>query len=135
MSLAAADRTLEILDETDALARIERYGLQLQAGMGAILRARGIEHSFSGHPSMGGLFFSPSPPHHYRDWLHSDYTFYDAMAEELHDLGVLCEPDSREPWFACEAHAADDSLQVTLKAFEQAVDSTMDKLDRKAATG
>ena len=53
---------------------------------------------------MSGLFFSETPPRDYRDWATSDYTFYEALAPQLHDLGVLCEPDSREPWFVCEAH-------------------------------
>jgi glutamate-1-semialdehyde 2,1-aminomutase len=51
------------------------------------------------------------------------------MAPELHELGVLCEPDSREPWFICEAHAKDDSLAQTLTAFECAVDTTIEKLE------
>jgi glutamate-1-semialdehyde 2,1-aminomutase len=51
------------------------------------------------------------------------------MAPELHELGVLCEPDSREPWFICEAHVADDSLEHTLNAFEQAVDITLEKME------
>jgi glutamate-1-semialdehyde 2,1-aminomutase len=42
---------------------------------------------------------------------------------------VLCEPDSREPWFICEAHAKDDSLAKTLDAFEKAIDVTMEKLE------
>ena len=67
--------------------------------MSQILSQRGIKHSFSGHPSMSGLFFSEKPPRDYRDWASSDYTFYEALAPHLHDLGVLCEPDSREPWF------------------------------------
>lgn len=128
VSLAAAEKTLEILDETDALETIADYGTRLQAGIGGILAARGIPHSFVGHPSMGGLFFHPTPPADYRDWLDSDYTFYDTMAPELHELGVLCEPDSREPWFICEAHAKDDSLAHTLQAFETAVDLTLEKL-------
>src|SRR6202000_1055722 len=33
VSLAAADKTLEILDETDALEHIARYGTQLRSGM------------------------------------------------------------------------------------------------------
>ena len=37
---------------------------------------------------------------------------------------MICEPDSREPWFMCEAH--DDScLKDTLAAFEQAIDRTL----------
>ena len=95
--------------------------------MSEILQERKIPHSFSGHPSMGGLFFNETPPGNYRHWLTSDYDFYDAMAPELHDRGVLCEPDSREPWFICESHAKDDSLPVTLRAFEQAIDKTMER--------
>ncbi len=129
VALAAANRCLQILDETDALDTIENYGLAMQKGINRILDARGIPHSFVGHPSMGGLFFKDTPPDNYRDWLESDYTFYDTMAPVLHDFGVLCEPDSREPWFICESHAKDDSLQQTLAAFERAVDITMEKLD------
>jgi glutamate-1-semialdehyde 2,1-aminomutase len=129
VALAAAEKTLEILDETEALETIARYGSDMQQGMSRILTARGIPHSFVGHPAMGGLFFNETPPSNYRDWLDSDYTFYDTMAPELHELGVLCEPDSREPWFICEAHAKDDSLVQTLAAFERAIDLTMEKLD------
>jgi glutamate-1-semialdehyde 2,1-aminomutase len=129
VALAAAEKTLEILDETDALETVAAYGTALQDGMGKILDARGIPHSFVGHPSMGGLFFNDTPPSNYRDWLDSDYSFYDTMAPELHELGVLCEPDSREPWFICEAHAKDDSLAQTLTAFECAVDTTIEKLE------
>jgi len=125
VALSAAMKTLEILDETDALESISAYGVALRKGMGKILKARGIPHSFVGHPSMSGLFFSDRAPDNYRDWLNTDYTFYEAMAPELHDLGVLCEPDSREPWFSCEAHAKSDCLAPTLTAFEQAVDMTL----------
>ncbi len=124
VSLAAAERTLQILDETDALARIARYGTSLREGMSAILRARGVAHSFVGHPSMSGLYFAQEPPRTYRDWKGSDYSFYDAAAKVLHDERVLCEPDSREPWFVCAAH--DEScLKQTLKGFEIAVDKTL----------
>jgi glutamate-1-semialdehyde 2,1-aminomutase len=133
VTLAAANKTLEILDETDALETIAEYGRAMQLGMSEVLTSRGIPHSFTGHPSMGGLFFNETAPTNYRDWRDSDYSFYDAMAPELHELGVLCEPDSREPWFICEAHAADDSLEHTLHAFEQAVDITLEKLNKNAA--
>jgi glutamate-1-semialdehyde 2,1-aminomutase len=29
---------------------------------------------------------------------------YRSFAWKLIDLGVMLEPDSREPWFICEAH-------------------------------
>lgn len=124
VSIAAAEKTLEILDETPALATLAAYGERLKTGMKQILDQRGIVHSFSGHASMFGLFFAPEPPRDYRAWKRSDYRFYDAMAQHLHDLGVICEPDSREPWFMCEAHD-EACLADTLRAFEQAVDLTL----------
>lgn len=126
VTLAAADKTLEILAETDALANIASNGEKLRAGFSRILAARGIKHSFAGHPAMSGLFFNPEPPANYREWLDSDYEFYDAMAEELHELGILVEPDSREPWFLCEAHDM-DCIEETLDKFAKAVDITMHK--------
>jgi glutamate-1-semialdehyde 2,1-aminomutase len=92
--------------------------------MSAVLKARGIAHSFVGHPSMSGLYFAKDPPRNYRDWKGSDYSFYDAAAKVLHDEKILCEPDSREPWFVSAAH--DEScLAETLAAFEVAIDTTL----------
>jgi glutamate-1-semialdehyde 2,1-aminomutase len=133
MPLAAAERTLRILRDTDALARVEAYGRRMQEGMSRILKARGIPHSFAGHPSMGGLFFRETPPQNYRDWKLSDYTFYDTLAQYLIEHGVVCEPDSREPWFISAAH--DDScLATTLAVFEAGVDSTVLELSRASTT-
>jgi len=126
VALAAANKTLQILDETDALATIQQYGEDLQTGLSGILTARGIEHSFVGHPSMMGLFFSDKAPVDYRDWVNTNYEFYDSLAPELHELGILVEPDSREPWFMCEAHDV-KCLAETLDKFETAVDITMKK--------
>ena len=63
----------------------------------------------------------------YRAWAESDYELYDALAPELHELGILVEPDSREPWFICEAHDV-KCLAETLDKFERALDITMTKL-------
>lgn len=134
VSLAAAERTLQILDETDALERTAAYGTALRAGMSAILKSRGIAHSFVGHPSMSGLYFAHDPPRNYRDWKGSDYTFYDAAAKMLHDERVLCEPDSREPWFICAAHD-DACLKQTLVAFETAIERTLIALGGRRQAG
>jgi glutamate-1-semialdehyde 2,1-aminomutase len=127
VSLAAAEECLRILDETPALETLAQHGRNLMAGISEILNARGIVHSYTGHPSMFGLFFAESPPDNYRAWKTSDYSFYDQMAYFLHDLGVIVEPDSREPWFMCEAHGLDATcLTDTLMAVERAVDLTLE---------
>jgi len=55
------------------------------------------------------------------------------MAYFLHDLGVIVEPDSREPWFMCEAHGTENScLTDTLRAVETAVDLTLEHVQAAA---
>jgi glutamate-1-semialdehyde 2,1-aminomutase len=130
VSLAATEKCLEILDETSALADLAAYGERLKAGIKAILDRRGIVHSFSGHSSMFGVFFAPEPPSNYRDWKRSDYSFYDRMARHLQDNYIICEPDSREPLFMCAAHD-EACLSDTLRAFETAVDLTLEDLARE----
>jgi glutamate-1-semialdehyde 2,1-aminomutase len=123
--LAAADRTLEILDETDALERIAGYGQKLRDGMGSILTRRGVAHAFSGHPAMSGLFFTDSVPRTYREWSATDRELYNLLARQLNDRGILCEPDSREPWFISAAHD-EACLAETLEKFEVALAATLD---------
>jgi glutamate-1-semialdehyde 2,1-aminomutase len=134
MSLAAAEATLNILKNTDAFERISGYGKAMQEGMGKVLTKRGIPHSFTGHYSMSGLFFSAEAPTTYRNWKLSDYTFYDTMAGYLIDMGVMCEPDSREPWFISSAHDQ-KCLEETLGKFEEAVDLTLEELSKGRDTG
>ena len=122
--LAAAERTLQILDETDALERVESYGRKLQAGIGEVLKAHDVAHVFVGHPSMAGLFITENMPSNYRDWARSDYTFYGALAERLHDRGILCELDCREPWFISAAHDA-VCLKETVECFAAALELTV----------
>jgi glutamate-1-semialdehyde 2,1-aminomutase len=129
--LAAAAKTLEILDETDALEKIAAYGTRLQKGLGGILSDRGIAHVFAGHPSMTGLFFTETMPRNYREWATTDYTLYNSLATELIEHGILCEPDSREPWFVSAAHD-DTCLAMTLEKFETALSTV---LDRKGTAG
>jgi len=125
VSLAAAEKTLEILDETDALEQIAGYGTKMQEGISQILSARGVEHAWSGHPSMSGVFFAESAPRNYRDWASSDYELYEALAARLIQSGILVEPDSREPFFVSSAH--DDScLNETMEKFEKSLSLVLD---------
>ncbi len=124
--LAAAEKTLEILDETDALERIARYGEQMQKGLSDVLSARGVAHAWSGHPSMSGVFFAESAPRNYQDWVTSDYELYEALAAHLISFGILVEPDSREPFFVSAAH--DDScLNETVEKFGRALDLALEE--------
>ena len=62
-----------------------------------------------------------------RDWVITHYEFYDTLAPELHDLGIIVEPDSRYSWFMCEAHDV-KCRDETLVNFAMAVDITSKKM-------
>jgi len=63
-------------------------------------------------------------PHNYREWAATDYELYNSLALELIELGILCEPDSREPWFVSAAHD-DACLAETLEKFEIALSTVL----------
>ena len=89
----------------------------------------GLPIAFMGHPTMFGMVFAETPPADYRGWAETDHDLYDAVAVGMHRRGAMPEPDSREPWFMCEAHGLDPScLTDTLKAVEVAVDLTLEQL-------
>ncbi|MSQ50890.1 MAG: aminotransferase class III-fold pyridoxal phosphate-dependent enzyme [Betaproteobacteria bacterium] len=104
VALSAAHATLKILTDTDALRTVDRVGAQIRDLLGRVFSAAGIEHAFAGPPAMFGIHFTPQVPTNYRDWRITNSELYRKFAWNLIDLGVMLEPDSREPWFICEAH-------------------------------
>lgn len=104
VALSAANATLKILDQTDALQTIDEVGTRIRELLGRVFDAAGIEHAFAGPPAMLGIHFTPNVPTSYRDWRITNSDLYRAFAWQLIDHGVMLEPDSREPWFFCEAH-------------------------------
>ncbi len=104
VALSAAHATLKILAETNAQQTINHAGEQIQSVLGRIFTAAGIAHAFAGPPAMFGIHFSDTVPTNYRDWRVTNSDLYRKFAWELIARGVMLEPDSREPWFICEAH-------------------------------
>jgi glutamate-1-semialdehyde 2,1-aminomutase len=67
---------------------------------------------------MFGIMFTEQVPTEYRDWASTDHELYDAIAVGMHARGAMPEPDSREPWFICEAHAQGDIVDRVVSIFE-----------------
>ena len=112
VGLSAAHKTLDLLSHTDALQTINHTGERLQALLGRVFTAAGVEHAFAGPPAMFGIHFSASVPTNYRDWRKTNSALYNRFAWGLIDRGFMLEPDSREPWFVCEAHQHMDFGQL-----------------------
>jgi glutamate-1-semialdehyde 2,1-aminomutase len=125
VAAAAAAKTLEIIRDTDALETIRATGLRIQDGLREVLNPTGLPYHFTGHPSMFGIMFTDKVATEYRDWAETDHELYDAIAIAMQRRGVMPEPDSREPWFVCEAHAQGDIVDRVVTAFEGALEEAL----------
>ena len=122
IALSAAKATLTILNHTDAYKTINSVGANIQQVLSRVFSKHGIEHQFAGPDSMFGVHFGSEVPQNYRDWKKTNSSLYTTFAHNLINNGVMLEPDSREPWFICEAHSS-----IDLKWLEEVADSAMAK--------
>jgi len=127
IAAAAAVKTLEILRDTPALETVHAVGRRMQDGLREILNPTGLPYVFTGHPSMFGIMFTDTEPSEYRDWANTDHELYDAIAIGMMVRGAMPEPDSREPWFICEAHAEGDIVDQVLTAFSDSLDAALEE--------
>lgn len=126
VAAAAATKTLSILRDTDALGTIERTGLAIQAALAQVIDRRGLPHVFTGIPAMFGVMFTDTLPDDYRGWADTDHELYDAVAVGMIARGAFPEPDSREPWFLCEAHAQGDQVDQVVSIFEASLHAALE---------
>jgi glutamate-1-semialdehyde 2,1-aminomutase len=70
--------------------------------------------------------FTEQAPTEYRDWADSDHDLYDAVAMGMHARGAMPEPDSREPWFICEAHAREDIVDRVVSIFADSLSAALE---------
>jgi glutamate-1-semialdehyde 2,1-aminomutase len=126
VAAAAAVKTLEIIRDTPALETIHATGRRVQDGLREVLNPTGISYVFTGHPSMFGIMFTDEVPTEYRDWAKSDHELYDSVAVGMLARGAMPEPDSREPWFFCEAHAEGDIVDQVVTIFEESLKAALE---------
>jgi glutamate-1-semialdehyde 2,1-aminomutase len=140
IAAAAAVKTLTIIRDTNALDVVHATGRRVQDGLREVLNPTGLPYHFTGHPSMFGIMFSEVEASEYRDWANTDHELYDAVAVGMHARGAMPEPDSREPWFMCEAHAGGDTVDRIVSIFSDSLDAVLedrahDKTDDKRHLG
>jgi len=126
VAAAAAVATLQIIRDTPALETIHATGRRIQDGIREVLNPTGIPYVFTGAAPMFGIMFTEQAPTEYRDWAKSDHELYDAIALGMLQRGAMPEPDSREPWFVCEAHANGDTVDRIVSIFEESVKAALD---------
>jgi glutamate-1-semialdehyde 2,1-aminomutase len=132
VAASAATKVLEIIRDTDALETVRQNGLSVQAGLAKVIERKGLPYVFTGVPHMFGIMFTDKLPDDYRGWADTDHDLYDAVAVGMMARGAMPEPDSREPWFMCEAHRDGDLIDRAVTAFEGSLDAALE--DRAKAT-
>src|SRR3954447_18827261 len=134
VAAAAAVKTLSIIRDTNALETIHATGRRIQDGLREVLNPDGIPYVFTGAPPMFGIMFTEEAPTEYRDWAKSDHELYDAVGMGMLQRGAMPEPDSREPWFMCEAHAQGDTVDQVVSIFEASLQAALDARARGGVT-
>jgi glutamate-1-semialdehyde 2,1-aminomutase len=125
--VAAANATLEILENQPVLETIQKRGQVLMTGIGEILTEAGIPHVVTGVPSMFGIFLGKDEePKDFRAYLAGDAELYETIGMGLIRRGVQPDSDGREPWFLCYALSKDD-VNETLNVFNDAVKEAKEK--------
>ena len=126
VAAAAAVATLRILRDTDALAahppgRARGPGRAVRGHLGARAAVRL-------HRPPGDVrdHVPEEAPTEYRDWATSDHDLYDAVAMGMQVRGAMPEPDSREPWFFCEAHAREDIVDRVVTIFAESLAAALE---------
>ena len=98
----------------------------IQDGVRGLLDAKGLAYDITGHPAMFGIMFREEVASEYRDWATTDHDLYDAIAVGMQARGAMPEPDSREPWFMCEAHAQGDTVDRVITSFGDSLDAALE---------
>ncbi len=118
---AAADATLELIENEPIIDTINQRGQKLMDGIDAILTQADIPHYMTGVPTMFGYILgTDQKPTDFRGYMGGDGALYETIGEGLIERGVLPESDGREPWFMCYSHSEQD-VADSLTAFEEAV--------------
>ena len=126
IAASAARKTLQILRDTDAIETVHATGRRVQAGVKQVVDAKGLPFHFTGNPAMFAVMFTDKVATEYRDWANTDHELYDAVAVGMHARGAMPEPDSREPWFMCEAHAQGDIVDRVVSIFAESLDEALE---------
>ncbi|HBY98413.1 MAG: aspartate aminotransferase family protein [Ardenticatenaceae bacterium] len=120
VAMAAADATLEALEDGSVLETIGRRGKRLMEGIHAVLDAEGIPNQLIGWPQMFGLLLTDREEEvrEYRQYARTEREFYEALMMALVRRGIVPDSDAREPWFLCYQHEEED-IDLTLEILRE----------------
>jgi glutamate-1-semialdehyde 2,1-aminomutase len=104
--MAAALKTLTILETTDAIPKMARLGNRLKTGLEQLGHKHGYRVTVSGPPALPYLTFDDDP----------DLYHIQAFCRRMISRGIFLHPHHN--WFICAAHT-DEDIDYTLEAAQE----------------
>ena len=115
VAMAAGIANLEELASTDAYAKLEERGAQLEAGMKDAAAKAGVPVQFNRCGSMFCGYFTSEPVHNLADAMKSDRERFKKYFHGMLDAGIYLAPSQFEAGFISTAHTAED-IEKTVRA-------------------
>lgn len=115
VAMAAGIANLEELTATNAYAKLEELGAQLEAGMKDAAASAKVPVQFNRCGSMFCGYFTGEPVHNLADAMKSDRERFKKYFHGMLDAGVYLAPSQFEAGFISTAHTADD-IEQTVRA-------------------
>jgi glutamate-1-semialdehyde aminotransferase len=129
IGIAAALKTLQILEEKNAIQHIWNIAERLTNGLKELITVKKVRAAVIGLPQMPLLIFGDENnyKHHWKNWIYKkgdpgtpeDIKLMNAFYSETIKRGVFFHP--RHHWYSCLSHSIKD-VEKTLKASEEALD-------------
>lgn len=115
LAMAAGRAALDELAESDAYARLESLGEQLETGMREAACVAGIPVQWQRIGSMFCGYFTERPVHNLEDAMHSDRNRFARFFQGLLSAGIYVAPSQFEAGFISTAHTPTD-IEDTIRA-------------------
>jgi glutamate-1-semialdehyde 2,1-aminomutase len=115
VAMAAGIAALEELGSTDAYARLEQLGVELEKGMREAARAAGVAVTINRCGSMFCGYFTNQPVHNLADAMKSDRERFKKYFHGMLDQGVYLAPSQFEAGFISTAHTTED-IEKTVRS-------------------
>jgi glutamate-1-semialdehyde 2,1-aminomutase len=116
LAMAAGIAALEELQATNAHAKLEELGAQLEAGMRDAAKSANIPVTFNRCGSMFCGYFTDKPVHNLADAMHADRARFAKFFHGMLDAGVYLAPSQFEAGFLSAAHSSVDIDQTVAAA-------------------
>ncbi len=108
LAMAAGIAALEELSDGDVYARLEKLGVQLEAGMKEAAGAAKVVVQFKRMGSMFCGYFTDQPVNNLADAMHSDRARFAKYFHGMLEEGIYLAPSQFEAGFISAAHTAED---------------------------